>query len=74
MELIEGQRVKVEGATGDRRRFEGRVGVVVRVQDVVRVQERLFSAATPLVHVRLDGLKRSYVLWPRELVPEDGGP
>lgn len=67
MELIEGQRVKVEGATGDRRRFEGRVGVVVRVQ------ERLFSAATPLVHVRLDGLKRSYVLWPRELVPEDGG-
>lgn len=60
--LTEGQQVKVEGATGDRERFRGRKG------KVVRVQKRYEGGLYPLIHVLLDYTKRPHVFLPFELI------
>ena len=62
-----GDRVMVKHAGGDRKRFENRVGTVVRVQ------ERWRDAWLPFVHVALDGSRRSFVLWPHELLDIGSG-
>lgn len=70
MQTIEkGRRVMVEGATGDRARFNGRRGRVREVRP-----RRLNPAATPFVMVVLDGRGNVRDLgyrtfWPRELGP-----
>ncbi len=65
MEL--GQRVEVGEAKGDRERFRGRHGCIVRLQP-----RPLRSCPEPWPHVLLDGAKRSRVFFSHELTPESG--
>ena len=66
MQLAEGKRVLIEGATGDRERFNGRGG------ELVELRPRRHPGAEPFALVRLDGRGnvrgRGYrVFLPREL-------
>lgn len=62
--LENNQRVRVQDAKGDRRRFEGRSGRIVKVQSRLKLKE------PPFVHVRLDGASRSHVFLAHELINE----
>lgn len=58
----EHQRVEVVGAIGDREKFIGCVGKVVRIQES--------QWGMPYVHVLLDSFARSRVFFQHELEPE----
>jgi hypothetical protein len=64
--LSVGDRVEARNTTGDRKRFEGRLG------EVVRIQQRRKPDQDPFVHVWFDGARRSSVLWSNELAKIDG--
>ena len=70
MQLVEGKRVLVEGATGDRERFNGRRGELVELRPRFRPDDE------PFAFVRLDGRgnvrgRGHRVFLPRELRAEE---
>lgn len=63
MTFEKGQRVRAENTTGDRKRFEGREGVITEVKDT------LFSTRidNPWIRVLFDGSRHPRYLYATEL-------
>ncbi len=65
MSIVPGQRVKIGAAKGDRERYQGRSGELLRLQ-----KSRILVQRGTYAHVLLDGSERSRVFWTHELLVE----
>lgn len=66
MNVVEGQRIKIGAATGDRERFRGRAGEVVKLQ-----RRKPGLRPDTFVQVRVEGHRVLRMFWEHELAENE---